>query len=288
MKSIELSYQWTKLLQHSIYAVIRYFFLLYQFKTRHFLGYVEFRFDLGSGKVKLNSTQPVPNGKKVKIVAKRYHRDGTLTVDGQPDVTGSSGGDLKSLDLAEHLFVGSIPNISPKISENIGFVDGFIGCIHKLQIGNQKIDLSSPQSKDVIKIHNVQDCKLAPCTINRCLNGGTCHPGTSFTSFVCSCPKYYTGSYCQIKSEVCARANPCIKGTTCTLLPLGGFSCQCNNGKSEKLCIESRLFKQVSCSKYFFSILFSSSGSWQFNYSFYRIFISRTTDRAKYCSGFCD
>lgn len=253
-----------------------------------YLGYVEFRFDLGSGKVRLNSTQALVIGKKVRIVAKRYHRDGTLTIDGQPDVTGSSGGDLKSLDLAEHLFLGSIPSDSPRIKENIGFIGGFIGCISKLHIGTQKIDLAHPNSKEIIKIYNVKDCQTAPCSVNRCKNGGTCLPGSlkSFNNFKCSCPIGFNGLQCQLKSSVCQRANPCIKGTTCVLLEVGGFSCKCNVAKSEKLCIECELlFKKESFSD---QIYFSPSRSRKSDHCFYWIFISRSSDFSKYCTRFCD
>src|SRR5688500_18497374 len=44
-------------------------------------GYVEFRFNLGSGTEILRSPQKILLGKLVKVVAKRYLKDGTLTVE---------------------------------------------------------------------------------------------------------------------------------------------------------------------------------------------------------------
>lgn len=40
---------------------------------------------------------------------RRYHQDGVLKVDSGAEVTGRSEGVLKSLDLAENLYVGSVP-----------------------------------------------------------------------------------------------------------------------------------------------------------------------------------
>lgn len=44
-----------------------------------------------------------------KVSAKRYHRDGILSVDEMEDVVGQSAGHLKALDLAEDAYIGSVP-----------------------------------------------------------------------------------------------------------------------------------------------------------------------------------
>lgn len=200
---------------------------------------------MGSGKVKLVSSKKIALGQLVKIVAKRYLKEGILTVDGQPDVSGFSEGELKSLDLAENLFIGSIPSKSLKIYDNVGVRQGFVGCIHRLGIGESDIDFSYPESKSILKINNVQDCQEAPCSQNKCENGGTCAPGSesNFNTFKCVCPKGFTGQNCEIKDEVCIQANPCIRGTICTLLPFGGFSCLCSHGKNGKICSKSKFIK---------------------------------------------
>lgn len=41
--------------------------------------------------------------------AKRYHRDGILSVDDMEDVVGQSSGYLKALDLTEDAYIGSVP-----------------------------------------------------------------------------------------------------------------------------------------------------------------------------------
>ncbi|XP_015793858.1 agrin-like [Tetranychus urticae] len=201
-------------------------------------GFIEFRFDLGSGKVVLTSSKTIQLGSVIKLVAKRYLKDGILTVEGQEDVAGASEGDLKSLDLAENLYIGHVPGRNSKIFENIGVKDGFIGCIHSLRIGRKDVDLSYPASKELIKVVDVHDCSDMPCTSNTCLNGGSCHPesGPNFGSYECLCPVGFTGKNCEIKMDVCLNESPCIKGSTCALLPRGGFSCLCSQGQSGKIC----------------------------------------------------
>ena len=64
-----------------------------------------------------------------RVQAKRWHRDGMLKLDNSEDVSGQSGGDLRSLDIdRESTYVGGIPiendektlkNIS-RIAANLG------------------------------------------------------------------------------------------------------------------------------------------------------------------------
>jgi hypothetical protein len=201
-------------------------------------GYVEFRFNLGSGAEILRSPQKILLGKQIRIVAKRYLRDGTLTVDGQDDVAGKSPGDLKSLDLAESLFLGQVPIPHPKIQENIGVRQGFTGCLHRIRIAAREIDLSIPGSKDVIRSFDLTDCSENPCTGNPCQNDANCFPDRSDAeSFSCSCEQGFTGSRCEIRITSCGSDNPCVRGSTCTKLPdASSFSCLCPPGRSGTLC----------------------------------------------------
>lgn len=200
-------------------------------------GYVEFRFNLGSGTEILRSKQKILLGQMVKIVAKRYMKDGTLTVEGQDDVAGKSGGDLKSLDLAENLIIGSAgPNAANKILDNIGVKRGFVGCLHRLRINGKASDLRIPESRDISYSAEIVDCSSNPCSSNPCLNDGVCLPDQSSESYVCSCEVGYTGQNCAVKVASCGIDDPCVKGTSCTKLSAGGFSCLCHSGS---LCSEN-------------------------------------------------
>ncbi|KAI1287382.1 Agrin [Halotydeus destructor] len=198
---------------------------------------VEFRFNLGSGATILKSAEKIPIGRPVKVVAKRYLKDGTLTIEGQDDMAGKSDGDLKSLDLADNLVLGNVATKQKRIFENIGVRQGFVGCIMKLRIGGKDIDLTFPGSKDVLKVSEVHDCSDNPCSGQVCKNGGICLPDRSLLgSYTCLCEPGFAGSGCDIPLSPCGHENPCIKGSTCTKLPKGGFSCLCPPGKTGKLC----------------------------------------------------
>lgn len=201
-------------------------------------GYVEFRFNLGSGAEILRSPQKILLGREIRIVAKRYLRDGTLTVEGQEDVAGKSPGDLKSLDLAESLFIGHVAVPHPKILENIGVKQGFIGCLHRIRVGAREMDLSIPGSRDVIKSFELTDCSENPCSGNPCKNDANCFPDRSDAeSFSCYCEQGFTGKRCEIKITTCGSDNPCVRGSTCTKLPdASSFSCLCPPGRSGTLC----------------------------------------------------
>lgn len=65
---------------------------------------------------------------------------------------------------------------------------------------------------------------ITECSIEPCLNGGTCIDGPS--SFTCACPPETTGSFCEIQdSDDCASA-PCNNGGTCND-ELFSYTCSC-------------------------------------------------------------
>lgn len=203
-------------------------------------GYVEFRFNLGSGTEILRSPQKILLGKLVKVVAKRYLKDGTLTVEGQEDVAGKSSGDLKSLDLVESLYIGSVPLLTPKIVDNVGLKQGFVGCIHRIRVGSKELDLKMPGSKDILRNIEVIDCSDNPCSSHPCKNEANCFPDKNHPdSFSCSCEEGFTGRTCEIPVSPCVSSeNSCVRGSTCTKLPGGSFACLCPPGRSGTLCSE--------------------------------------------------
>lgn len=90
----------------------------YSFSKTHFLSFyfTSNRYNLGDGIVVLTSLEKMSLNEYHTISAKRYHRDGILSVDDMEDVVGQSIGSLKALDLLEDTFVGSVPsNISKSV-----------------------------------------------------------------------------------------------------------------------------------------------------------------------------
>lgn len=77
-------------------------------------GVVEFRYNLGSGTVVLRSAARLSLHAPHRVSAKRYHRDGMLSVDDAADVTGQSQGSLRALDLGPAAWVGGVPTNNSK------------------------------------------------------------------------------------------------------------------------------------------------------------------------------
>lgn len=72
-------------------------------------GFVEFRYNLGSGMAVISSSEKVEPDVYHKVVVKRYHRDGILKLDDNEEVAGQSKGLLRALDLGEDTLLGYIP-----------------------------------------------------------------------------------------------------------------------------------------------------------------------------------
>ncbi|XP_071039097.1 agrin-like isoform X2 [Parasteatoda tepidariorum] len=197
-------------------------------------GFVEFRYNLGSGPVILRSPHRLQKGKFHRLVAKRYLRDGVLTLDGQEDVAGHSEGTLKSLDLTENMFLGYVPTENKGIFDNIGINSGLIGCIRRLRVGQHDVNLTYPISKDILRGQSIRECKGKPCNSVPCRNGGTCKQ-TDVDSFQCFCAEGFSGDMCQKSEDPCA-SFPCANGATCVTLPNHEFSCTCDKGYSGRFC----------------------------------------------------
>lgn len=76
---------------------------------------------MGDGIVALVSNEKISMNEYHKVSAKRYHRDGILSIDDFEDVVGQSTGSLKALDLLEDTYVGSVPTNYSKFVLNLNF-----------------------------------------------------------------------------------------------------------------------------------------------------------------------
>lgn len=72
-------------------------------------GFIEFRYNLGNGVVKIVGLKRIEKGKYHRVTAKTYHRDGMLKIDDNDEVAGHSNGKLRALDLIGPAFVGYVP-----------------------------------------------------------------------------------------------------------------------------------------------------------------------------------
>lgn len=94
-------------------------------------GYIEFRFDIGSGPGLLRSPFPITTDKWHLVRFGRQLREGHLQIDSGPEIRGNSRGPMTGLDLRAPLYLGGVPDFR-NISKANGFTSGFIGMILNL------------------------------------------------------------------------------------------------------------------------------------------------------------
>nr|KAG5704759.1 hypothetical protein BaRGS_005215 [Batillaria attramentaria] len=186
-------------------------------------GFVEFRFDTGSGPAVLRSRQQIPINEWAMVVADRKGRDGMLIVNNEDPVNGTTSGSTIGLNLKRPLYLGGV-DPAETISANIGTRDGFVGCIAELMI-DKDVDLI----EDAIESVNIADCgDRSLCDRNPCRNGALCQD-ISMTDYRCICPEQFTGRNCEIEINECVTREPCQNGGTCNMVN-GQYVCSCPLG----------------------------------------------------------
>ena len=98
------------------------------------------RFNLGFEPAIIRSQQPLRLYEWHTVILSRDEKEGNLTIDDKPPVTGISKGSSTGLNLNQDLYVGGVPDFST-ISSLSGFKSGFIGCLSRLTINEQVVNL---------------------------------------------------------------------------------------------------------------------------------------------------
>ncbi|XP_050953192.1 basement membrane-specific heparan sulfate proteoglycan core protein isoform X13 [Labeo rohita] len=197
-------------------------------------GRPEFRFDVGSGMATIRYPTTIKLGEFHTVKLYRNQTQGSLVVDGEPPINGTSQGKFKGLDLNEELFVGGYPNYS-MLAKTAGLKTGFVGCIKQLIIQGDEV-IFKDLDKSSTGVSNCPTCKDRPCQ-----NGGVCEDSVA-SLYKCSCPRGYTGSNCQHHSSMHCHTEACGPDATCINRPSGfGYDCRCHLGKSGNKCMEGTL-----------------------------------------------
>ncbi|XP_064642356.1 agrin-like isoform X19 [Lineus longissimus] len=208
-------------------------------------GYLEFRFDLGSGIAVVKSRKKIALKEFHQITAYRAGQTGILKIDDEKDVISTSPGDLRSLNLNEPLYLGYIPELSKGIIEDIGLDMGLVGCIQSLKVFGRdfmkEYNLVYPESLDVQGARGLVECGNNPCNSLPCQNGGLCMT-VDETKFKCICEPGYEGETCSDAIDVC-KSNPCAKGSSCINVGDGTYKCKCPFGFSGEHCEKEQSWK---------------------------------------------
>ena len=206
-------------------------------------GYVEFKYDLGSGAAKIRSQQRISLNTFHHVKAKRRGKEGMLQLDSNPVIGGTSTGSLTSLNLKTPLYVGNVPDASEVVLTNIGVSVGLSGCVQSLKVITDKekvYNLMYPMSEDIEDHNSIVECGQNPCGSTPCQNGATCVV-LNEENYECHCPIGYTGSICVDADEEAVSScipNPCQQGGTCVGLTAGGYFCTCPPNTSGDNCQE--------------------------------------------------
>ncbi|KAK2165282.1 hypothetical protein LSH36_52g01014 [Paralvinella palmiformis] len=211
-------------------------------------GFVEFRYDLGSGPAVLRSSHQVTLNKFHKLKVQRFMKEGILYLDDMYEASSVSPGKLNNLNLRTDTFLGWVPNAVKGIYDNIGTAMALSGCIESLSIQNGEeghvYDLIAPESADVIEAEAISECGSSACASVPCLNGGSCMSADP-EKFTCKCPSGFKGVKCEIslhngeESEICRDQTYCLNGGTCYDVPSFGELryCKCPPEFSGPRCV---------------------------------------------------
>ncbi|XP_052547649.1 basement membrane-specific heparan sulfate proteoglycan core protein isoform X12 [Tympanuchus pallidicinctus] len=193
-------------------------------------GRPEFRFDAGSGMATIRDPTPLRLGKYHTVRLFRNLTRGSLQVDGQPPVNGTSQGKFQGLDLNEELYLGGYPDYT--VVAKTGLSRGFVGCVRQLRIQNEEVAFGELD----LPAHGVSNCPT--CQDHPCQNGGICEDAESST-YICRCPQGFTGSNCEYSQALHCHPEACGPDATCISRPDGqGYSCRCHLGKMGERCTE--------------------------------------------------
>ncbi|KAL4660850.1 pikachurin-like isoform X1 [Arapaima gigas] len=152
-------------------------------------GYLEFRFDCGTGATVIRSEEPVSLNAWHEVRASRTARRGILQVDEQQPTQGMAEGPFTQIQCSTPLYVGGVPDYST-IKNSAGVLSPFSGSIQKVLLNDRVIPLTEGHVTGI----NVENA-AHPCTDTPCANGGTCWPQRDV--YKCDCPLGFEGSHCQ-------------------------------------------------------------------------------------------
>lgn len=141
----------------------------------------------------------------------------------------------------------SVISLMDVVSEGEFYVGGngkpngfFMGCMDNARIGevllpffgrNELLGDKSPNHFDLISGSETLHIGCVVCWDDFCKNGGACV--NNISDFDCTCPKQYSGKYCQEDTDECLQM-PCVHGDCENRF--GSFLCNCHSHYTGDLC----------------------------------------------------
>ncbi|KRX97335.1 Protocadherin Fat 1, partial [Trichinella pseudospiralis] len=240
-------------------------------------GFLQYRFDFGSGQAIVRSSVVLSDGHWHVVRLLKRDRQVSLTVDEKQNRLQLSGSSsvLNFFNRGSHLYVGAevidTGNRSSLKNAFLGCIRGLVINGEAKQVSNNagvelfgNVQLGTCSNGEDDDEHDDDDddddesyrqyppSPLSPhlnrqqveegkvhgaCSIQPCLNGGSCVGRGSF-GFTCLCPARYFGTYCEIDRTPCL-SSPCQNGATCINL-FNDFQCRCAKLFIGRTCSERK------------------------------------------------
>ncbi|XP_011498922.1 PREDICTED: pikachurin [Ceratosolen solmsi marchali] len=162
-------------------------------------GYVEFRFDCGSGVGIVRSSETVKLNEWNILNIYRHRWDAWLQLNQEKRIQGRSKGLFSRITFREPLFVGGPGNTSGL--ERLPVRNGFWGCVRNLEINEQRYRFPLAPQGDALNGFDVEKCTADRCSKVPCEHGGKCLT-TGGDTAVCLCPLGYTGDLCETRVDL--------------------------------------------------------------------------------------
>lgn len=221
-------------------------------------GYVQYRFDLGSGEGLISvQSMFVSDGQWHEVKLDREGNSARITVDGKHVAQGNAPGVNSALNLQSNdLYLGAEVRQHPAV---LGFEDvqrGFIGCIDDIKLSKLALPLHITGGSSVAVLKRFTNIEfscdastiLAPlgvCSSQPCHNGGTCKDlGNGVID--CQCHSRFAGPFCKDDLDPCA-SSPCLFGGKCRPEFNGNYSCDCPPRMTGKRCDFGRFCSPNPC-----------------------------------------
>ncbi|KAK3917428.1 Pikachurin [Frankliniella fusca] len=162
-------------------------------------GFVEFRFDCGSGQGVVRSDETVVLNEWNRVSVHRQRWDASVRLNAGKWVTGRSKGLFSRITFREPLFLGGPGNTTGLVGK-LPVDLGLHGCVRHLEVNGQVYDLS----EDAMQGFDVEECGAGAdrCSSAPCLHGGTCVSEAAAGPAVCLCPLGWAGERCDSRVDL--------------------------------------------------------------------------------------
>lgn len=162
-------------------------------------GFVEFRFDCGSGVGVVRSEETVLLNQWNHITLYRHRWDAWVQLNGGKHVQGRSKGLFSRITFREPLFIGGAGNTTG-LSEKLPVAGGLKGCIRHLEVNDHLYKFALEPQGEASKGYGIEECTADRCSRVPCQHGGKCL--TNEDSAVCLCPLGFSGDLCEIRVDL--------------------------------------------------------------------------------------